>query len=137
MGCEIAATSISKIFFARFTIIMHFVIKLPMLQNPVLVKYTCNYINQLAYNCTLLFLIPKTLLGTFEKNYTPWFCFLGGGQISIPQYKRGWMVLNIIMFSNQGLPGKQNMLFSAQCSICHNGTESVYDWSPCEQLEKQ
>lgn len=83
MGCEIAATSISKIFFARFTIIMHFVIKLPMLQNPVLVKYTCNYINQLAYNCTLLFLIPKTLLGTFEKNYTPWFCFLGGGGADI------------------------------------------------------
>lgn len=72
-GCERAATATSKVFLATFTITRHFVIKLLMLQNLVLVKSTSNYIHQLACNCILLFLIPKTLLGIFDKLMLPGF----------------------------------------------------------------
>lgn len=72
-GCERTATATSKVFLASFTITRHFVIKLLMLQNLVLVKSTSNYIHQLACNCILLFLIPKTLLGIFDKLMLPGF----------------------------------------------------------------
>lgn len=69
-GCERAT---SKVFLTSFTITRHFVIKLLMLQNLVVVKSTSNYIHQLACNCILLFLIPKTFLGIFDKLIFPHF----------------------------------------------------------------
>lgn len=89
---------------------MHFVIKLLMLQNPVLVKYICNYINQLACNCILLFLIPKTLLGIFEKLVFPGSGSWGGRDINTTLQKR----LNRFKYN---YTGKQNMIFSIQRSV--------------------
>lgn len=98
-GCERAATATSKVFLASFTITRHFVIKLLMLQNLVLVKSTSNYIHQLACNCILLFLIPKTLLGIFDKLIFPGFgSWDGDKNASLQKRLNGLKYLYVLKF---------------------------------------
>lgn len=115
-GCERAATSTSKVFFASFTITRHFVIKLLMLQNLVLVKSTSNYIHQLACNCILLFLIPKTLLGIFDKLIFPGFGSWDGVDRNARLQKR---------LSGLKYPQIQVYLGNRRWSAVSSGTERV------------
>lgn len=71
-----------------------------MLQNLVLVKSTSNYIHQLACNCILLFLIPKTLLGIFDKLIFPAFGSWDGVDKNARLQKRlnGWKYPHVLKF---------------------------------------
>lgn len=126
-GCERAATATSKIFFASFTIRRHFVIKLLMLQNLVLVKSTSNYIHQLACNCVLLFLIPKTLLGIFDKLIFPGFVSWDGVGKNARLQKRLNGLTYPYVFKFRFTWKREHDL---QCPVGQN------DCSQCSQAEK-
>lgn len=99
-----------------------------MLQNLVLVKSTSNYIHQLACNCILLFLIPKTLLGIFDKLIFPAFGSWDGVDKNARLQKRlnGWKYPHVLKFrftwnTADDLQWPEGQNESSQCTQAEKG----------------